>query len=229
MALYEGAYCEYRLKNLENALGLLEQLRARYTEGEKGYGEEQRMARAKGELLCGDILADQEKFAEARERFAEARNWGRDTEIGLQALGRQGEMCMALAEGDPTMLDKADICFRTIMESENVPESMLDMTKYRQAKCLERRGKMEEALDKYLEVCVAYGADVARGHVRDWIYYVRSVYDAARLYELKGGRENLLKAARLYRRLGQMGLPPSADAKARAEEIYKTHEETAEK
>ncbi|NLE56491.1 MAG: hypothetical protein GX617_16255, partial [Lentisphaerae bacterium] len=71
----------------------------------------------------------------------------------------------------------------------------------------------------YLRLYFAFTADQANGRQRNWVYFVRSVYDAARILEMRGGVDDMRQAARLYEGLARAGLPASAEAKQRAEGI----------
>jgi tetratricopeptide (TPR) repeat protein len=221
LALYEAAYCAYHLQQYDSALALLDQLLERFKKTDEAAppAADLRQALAKAELLKGDILSEQERYAEARACFARARNWGEDGDLGLQALGRQGEMCLALAGENPSMLDEANQCFQAILDVPGAAVAMREMASYRLAKCLERQQKSEEALEIYLRLYFAFTADQANGRQRNWVYFVRSVYDAARILEMRGNVDDMRQAARLYEGLARVGLPASAEAKLRAEGI----------
>ncbi|MDQ0288321.1 tetratricopeptide repeat protein [Oligosphaera ethanolica] len=221
LALYEAAYCAYHLQQFDSAMALLDQLLERFKKTDEAVlvAADVRQALAKAELLKGDILSEQERYAEARACFVRARNWGEDSDLGLQALGRQGEMCLALASENPTMLDEASQCFQAILAVPQAAMVMREMASYRLAKSLERQQKNDEALDLYLRLYFAFTADQANGRQRNWVYFVRSVYDAARILEMRGGVDDMRQAARLYEGLARAGLPASAEAKQRAEGI----------
>jgi tetratricopeptide (TPR) repeat protein len=225
LALYEASYCAYHLQQYDSALALLEQLLERFKKNDEAASlpADTRQALAKAELLKGDILSEQERYAEARACFVRARNWAGDDDAGLQALGRQGEMCLALADENPSMLDEAAQCFRAILELPQTAMAMREMANYRLAKCLERQQKSDEALDLYLRLYFAFTADQANGRQRNWVYFVRSVYDAARILEMRGGVDDMRQAARLYEGLARAGLPASVEAKQRAEGIRASH------
>lgn len=223
MALYEAALCAYHLRQYDSAMALLEQLLERFKQADAVVTPETRQTLAKAELLKGDILTEQERYAEARACFVRARNWGEDSDLGLQALGRQGEMCLALAAENPSMLDEANQCFQAILAVAQAPMAMREMAQYRLAKCLERQQKPEAALDIYLRLYFAFTADQASGRQRNWVYFVRSVYDAARILEMRGNTDDMRQAARLYEGLARAGLPASPEARRRAEGIRAAH------
>lgn len=234
VALYEAAFCAYQLKQFDSGLTLLDQLVAvmKPSAGtgpngvapdsvESGAGRQDYPAKA--EMLRGDILSEQGKFAEARLSFANARTVAGDTELGFAALGRQGEMLLALGDVNPALLTDAEQCFQTILASEKASPALREMATYRLAKCLERRGRSQEALDQYLKMYFAYTSAPENSPPRSWIYFSRCVYDAARLLEMTGEKESLRQAARLYEGLAKAGLPVSAEAARRAEDIRAAH------
>lgn len=243
VALYEAAFCSYQMRHLDDtfqtshldgALSLLQKMQNLLADmAENQIAPDKKTALsmkeiladypAKAELLRGDILAEMNELARARQAFAQARTLAGDTELGYAALGRQGEMLLALGDVNPSLLSEAEICFQTILAAEGIPEQLREMATYRMAKCLERRGQHQEALEQYLEIYFAYTAATAENPPRNWIYFCRSVYDAARLLEMRGGTENLRQAARLYEGLAKAGLPVSSDAASRAEGIRSAH------
>ncbi len=233
-ALYEAAFCAYQLKQFDSGLALLEQYAAALksaagtdpngmTPGSGEARDGRRDYPAKAEMLRGDILSEQGKYAEARLAFANARTVAGDTELGFAALGRQGEMLMALGDVNPALLTDAEQCFQTILASEKASPALHEMAVYRLAKCLERRGRNQEALEQYLKMYFAYTSAPEGAPPRSWIYFSRCVYDAARLLEMTGEKESLRQAARLYEGLAKAGLPVSAEAARRAEDIRAAH------
>jgi tetratricopeptide (TPR) repeat protein len=230
VALYEAAFAARQLQQHDGALALLEQLQGALklsaANGQEGAKADRAVPPdypAKAEMLRGDILSQQGKYAEARLSFASARTLAGDIELGYAALGRQGEMLMALAEANPALLTEAEQCFGIILAAENASAPLREMATYRLAKCLERRGRTQEALDQYLKMYFAYTSAEAETPPRSWVYFSRCVYDAARILETTGETESLRQAARLYEGLAKAGLPVSAEAARRAEDIRAAH------
>ena len=153
-----------------------------------------------------------------------------DGDLSYAALGRQGEMCLVLAESDTTkvkdleMLKKAEQCFQRIVDSKSTASvDLKDMAQYRLAVCHERQGDNEAALEAYRKLCYAYQAAQMNSVVHSWFYYTKSALAAAQLLERLGGKENLRQAMRLYQDLADAELPASKEALLRAEEIRKAY------
>ncbi len=218
LALYEAAQCDYRLGNLTSALALAEKLET-LSDPEPGAD-----ILAKIHMLHGDILARQGSFEEAIPHFSRARQAAADTPLGLAALGRRGDMYMSLAGGKQENIQEALDCFSSLAANPNCPPDLLEVARYRMAKCQELLGNADSAIEGFLSVYYQYEHDLGQGIVRDWFYYYRSAYEAARLYELSGERGKLRLAARLYDRLADSGIPGARDARRRAREIRRTHD-----
>ena len=76
------------------------------------------------------------------------------------------------------------------------------------------------AIKEYLGVVYQYDMDLKAGRVRDWYYFARAGYDAARLLVLA---DRFLEAARLYERLAAAKIPTAGEALAKAREIRNAH------
>jgi tetratricopeptide (TPR) repeat protein len=98
---------------------------------------------------------------------------------------------------------------------------MHEVATYRLAKCYEMQGKREDAIDAYVDIVLGYEEQVSQGRLRDWFYFARSGYDAARLLELQGGRSNISRAIRVYERLARSDIPTAGEALKKAQELRK--------
>jgi tetratricopeptide (TPR) repeat protein len=212
-ALYEAAYCAYRLQQFTTSTGMLGSL-IQMTDPKPTDP-----LLSKAELLYGDVLSRQGEYAEAIRHFAKAREFGGNTNLGLAALGRQGEMYYSLAATDQAKLEDAISCFNAIIATENVPPDVWETATYRLAKCYEMQGKHADAIDTYLAIVFEYEGQVSQGKLRDWFYFARSGYDAARLLELQGGPSNIRRAIRVYLRLSESNIPTADEARRKAEDL----------
>jgi tetratricopeptide (TPR) repeat protein len=215
IALYEAAYCAYQLQQFATAVDMIASL-LQMTEPKPSD-----LTLAKAETLHGDILSRDGDYAEAIRHFAKARELGGNTPQGLAALGRQGEMYYSLATTDQTKMKDAVSCFQAIIETAGVPPDMHEVATYRLAKCYEMQGKREDAIDAYVDIVLGYEEQVSQGRLRDWFYFARSGYDAARLLELQGGRSNISRAIRVYERLARSDIPTAGEALKKAQELRK--------
>jgi tetratricopeptide (TPR) repeat protein len=217
-ALYEAALCSYRLEHLGSTTLLLDQLLA--TDNPKPKAEE--LARA--ELLYGDALALQDQYEKAIPHFAKARQIAGETRLGLAAEGRRGEMLYSLATTDKARLEEAIQCFTALTEARSTPADLWELAVYRLAKCHEAAGDNKRAVTRYLEVFYQYEQDRKQNRRRDYLYLVRSIYDAARLLEISGTKADMSQAATLYEYLADLELPTAEDARRRARQIRERHD-----
>ena len=221
-ALYEAAKSAFQRDDLSRARLLLQQFAEDYTgkENREGYPVANPRVRAQGQVLNGDILANQGKYEEAVSHFSQARELAGDTPLGLAALGRRGEMYYSLGAASKDNLNEAVKCFQAILENEAAPVGLQELARYRLAKCQEKLGNQDAAIESYLHVVYQYDIDLKKKMMRDWFYFGRSVYDAARLLLMT---ERYREAARLYERFAETGLPTASDALQKAQEIRATH------
>jgi lipopolysaccharide biosynthesis regulator YciM len=179
---------------------------------------------ARAELLYGDALALQEQYEKAIPRFAKARQIAGETRLGLAAEGRRGEMLYSLAAADRARLDEAIQCFTALTEARSTPADLWELAMYRLAKCHEAAGDSRRAVKCYLDVFYQYEQDRKQNRQRDYLYLARSIYDAARLLEISGGKADMSTAANLYEYLADLELPTAEDARRRARQIRERHQ-----
>lgn len=172
------------------------------------------------EFLQGDMVAARGAYAEALTHFDRAAQLIPNTPLGLAAAGRAGDMHYSLGDGDPAQLDQARIRFAEVVASDKASATEREKARYRLAKTLEKMNRTDEALKEYLEIVYQYPVELTAGRVRDWFYFARAGYDAARLLLIQ---ERYLEAARVYERLARTGIPTAAEASAKAREVREAH------
>ena len=186
-------------------------------------------ARARAELLMGDILASTGKYGEALAGFTRAAAAAPGTPAAFAASGRQAEMCYTLADEKPENLDRARSLFLDLAENAKAPAKEREMARYRLAKTYEKLGQLhpgqareylENAKQAYLDVFYGYPLDVGANKIRDWYYFARAGFDVAHLLVMN---EDFEQAARIYERLAAAGLPESGEANLKAKEIRDAH------
>lgn len=215
-ALYEAARLRFKQENPDGALELLEVLRTEYPEAAEHI-------QARVEMLHGDILAETGELEEALEHYRAAHSLRPETELGLSALGRAGDMLMALSEPDeePRHIEQALEHFATIASAENIPSNMREKATYRKAKAHERMGDQESALTEYQDIVYGYDIDLENGRARDWFYFLRAGVDAARILTLQDKHR---QAARILERLAESGIPIPEEFAAKARQIRESHD-----
>ncbi|OGV69076.1 MAG: hypothetical protein A3K19_16790 [Lentisphaerae bacterium RIFOXYB12_FULL_65_16] len=213
-ALYEAAKNAFHRDDLVHSRALLQQLAQQYPEASV-------KIRAQAELLQGDMLAKEGKYADAIPHFLKAQELAAESPLGLSALGRLGEMYYSLDTQDPEKLKLAVGCFEQVASSQVAPPELRELAQYRLAKCGEKMGQTEAAIQRYLDIVYSFEGDRKGGsRMRDWFYFARSGYDVARLLVLN---ERFREAARVYERLASSGIPTAADARQKAREIREAH------
>ena len=231
MALYEAAFCAYKQNLPQSALDIITSLEmATSLNKDKKKSESETLFHAKALMLKGDVLAMLKDYEKARQSFTEVMDQAGEGDLSYAALGRQGEMCLILAESDTTkvkdldMLKKAEQCFQRILDNKSTASvDLKDMTQYRLAVCYERQGNTAQALEAYRKLCYAYQASKMSSVTHSWFYYTKSALAAANLLEQQGGKDNLRQAMRIYLDLAEAELPASKEARLRAEEIRKAY------
>lgn len=215
-ALYEAARLRFKQKNSDGALELLEELRREFSDV-----DEEILGRV--EMLHGDILSEAGELEEALQHYRAGHSLRPETELGLSALGRAGDMLMALAgpEGENEHIEEALEIFATIASTENIPAAMREKAVYRKAKAYEKQGKLESALTEYQDIVYGYDIDMENGQARDWFYFLRAGVDAARLLTLQ---KNHRQAARILERLAESNIPIPEEFAAKARQIRESHD-----
>lgn len=212
-ALYEAARSAYDRRDLSRASLLVQQL-------VRDYPSPLPRVQTLAAILHGDILAEQGKYAEAIPLFTKARATAKDKEHAYSAFGRLGDMHYSLGSEDKDQLATALECYRTIADAPDAPPDVAEMARYRMGKTYEKLGQPEAAITQYLRVVYDFKGETSPRKVRDWYYFARSGYDAAKLFLLQ---ERYDEAARLYERLEDARIPTAAEAGAKAREIRESH------
>jgi tetratricopeptide (TPR) repeat protein len=129
-------------------------------------------------------------------------------------------MYYSLGADDQASLKEGVKCFAAILDSAAAAADIRELARYRLGKCYERLGDVEAALREYMDVHYQYDLDRHAGRVRDWFYFARTGYDAARLLVQK---ERYRQAVRIYERLAKSGIPTAGDAQQKATELRTAH------
>jgi tetratricopeptide (TPR) repeat protein len=166
--------------------------------------------RALAALLLGDVLAAGGEYAAAAPYFRSAAA-AADSEAGVAAAswGRLGDMYYSMAQGDPEQLDEAISCYERVLGDPLAPRDLREMARYRLAKALEKRDRIERAIQEYGELVWGYAEDRGSAGIEDWYYFARSVYDVTNLLVLE---RRFHEAVRAYERLARADTPFSEDA-----------------
>lgn len=214
-ALYEAAHIRFQEDNLDGTLELLQELRRQFPEARP-------RLLARVELLHGDVLAERGAFNEALPHFRQANSLVPETETGLAALGRAGDMLMATAgpDAEAASLEKALEYFESVASAQNASPALREKAVYRKAKAYEKMGNLDSAVAEYQDIVYGYDIDLKDGKVRDWFYFLRAGVDAARLLTLQDKNR---QAARILERVASSGIPIPEEVAAKARQIRESH------
>lgn len=92
-----------------------------------------------------------------------------------------------------------------------------------QARCAEKQGDTESAINLYQRICLNQIADRNAKVPHPEKYYALAVWELTRLLELKGDPESLRLAAYAYEGLAATALPRADEAAARAAALRENH------
>ena len=213
-ALYEAASAAFAQENgADRALRLLNRLQAHCEE--HGGGE---MVIGRGAFLRGDVLAANHDFSQAAEWFEKAAQKLPEGDLNVAARGRVADMYFAL-DTEQSRARAVEI-YRRLLQSETLNPDLRENITYRLGKALVETGEQAQALDLFLDIVFTYDMHTRVGRVRDWYYFARAAYEAARILVDK---RQFDAAARIYERVYQSGIPTAEEARLRAQEIRRAH------
>ncbi len=135
------------------------------------------------------------------------------TDIRFQALDGKGESLFTLAANDRKMYEQAISTFDTLLSSEGLPTEWKQQALYQKGKCLEKLGKLDEALSNYYDVLAAEGGG-------DQLWFFRAGFDAAQILE---DRRSWSSAAAIYEKLANTRGTRSEEAKNRLTRLRLEH------
>ena len=225
-ALLEAAKCGMQVDDNSGAMELLIKLTEDYQV------ENTSEVHARAYMLIGNLHAQKGNFHQALQAFQKAESVSEQPRLRFTATAKIADMRYSLATGGlPTdksraMLQEAVETYKTIIDSDESPADITENAKYRLGKCYEKLDKAELAIEKYLDVFYQYNLDLMQNdNIRDWYYFARSGYDAAKLLLLQKNRE---QAARIYERIAESGVPTNKNAAEAARQIRRKMDSAGE-
>ncbi|MBR0457926.1 MAG: tetratricopeptide repeat protein [Victivallales bacterium] len=232
LAWYEAAFCCYQMKNYPQTITWLEMANTELDK-QSNLSADQKMLRGRIHYLWGDCLAMQSKYEEAGLEYQVARADAGDSELGWNALGRQGDMLLhrAISLGNlkndaetAKIFKEADQCFQKIaenfMKTGQRYHPLALKAQYRLAYSLKNQKKDDLALDEYRKIYFDY-----RNYKGDKVpllsfYFENAVVDMCEILEKKGDMASLDEAARCYDLLAKQN-PMSGTARERLKQLRK--------
>jgi TolA-binding protein len=134
------------------------------------------------------------------------------SDIRYQALDGKGEAMFTLAANDPKMYEQAINAFNTLLSSEGLTTEWKQQALYQKGKCLEKLGKLDDALSNYYDVLATEGGDQ--------LWSFRAGFDAAQILE---DRRSWSSAAAIYEKLANTRGARSEEAKNRLTRLRLEH------
>ena len=135
-------------------------------------------------------------------------------DIRVEALAAKGEAQFSLAAGESKLYEAAAKTFNILVSSDGIPVEWKQRALYQKGKCLEKLGKMDEALADY------YDAISVEGGNSDQLWYFRAGFEAAEILE---DRRSWSSAAAIYEKLANTRGARSEEAKDRLARLRLEH------
>ena len=122
--------------------------------------------------------------------------------VGANIL--KGECFFELGSKDPSNYGQALAAFDQILKGKEGTPSERSEASVRSAKCLEKMGRPQEALARYLDVLYGPTAEAGAGAPADYSWEVKAGWEASRMRE---AQQDWRGAIEIYKRLEQIGGP----------------------
>jgi outer membrane protein assembly factor BamD (BamD/ComL family) len=134
-----------------------------------------------------------------------------EPELRFAALAGKGDNLLVLGRKDPAQSSVAIATFEQLAAAPDVTPSWRNQALYKKAKALEQLNRTPEALTAYYEVL-----DRSAGAEREYFWYYKAGFDAARLFEQQGQWKS---AIGIYEKMAKVDGPRSAEAGARVKQL----------
>ena len=146
-----------------------------------------------------------------------------EPELRYAALVGKGDNLVKLGRNDPTKLEKALGIYDELAAIPEAPAVWRNQALYKKAKALEQLQRTADALAAYYDVLdgeqnSAAGDGPPGG--RDYFWYYKAGFDAARLFEAQAQWPS---AIGIYEKVARLEGPRSAEAKARMKQLRLEH------
>lgn len=170
-------------------------------------------------LAQGDVLSELGQFPAAILAFNEVIVRFPQHPEAMMAWGRKGDCQYTLGQEDPGRYEEALLSYRTLQEFASAPADLRLQAGYKIGGCLEKMGRATAALDRYMEVVYSYLQE-EEPSAEATVWFTRAAFSAAALQERAGQWK---KAAGIYRRVVESGVPAATEARDRMERIQRDH------
>lgn len=171
--------------------------------------------RAEARFYQGQALGELGEFAGLILVMDEIIKQFPDSELAEAAWLRKGDGQFTLGAEDPKRYEEAVASYRRILERPAVTELAKLEVEYKIGRCLEKAGRPADAFEHYMKAIYGYFKHPElkpQGNV--WL--TRAAFSAA---GIKEDEKSWRKAAAIYQRVVDAGIPASRDAKERIDKI----------
>lgn len=192
------------------------------------HGDEDMLADV--QFLNGEARSKLLQFDSAVRSYAQAAKNAKSEELRQRAIMRQADCLYTLGADNPARYNEAIPIYNELMLIPNQHRSVIMQMAYKLAKCYEKQGKYDDAIENYYEKIVLQAEGWARESsgvekeiylqaIGGTVWYARAIVDATALYEKQGTPEALKRAEELLGRLVNSSLPFADEAKMTLERI----------
>ena len=161
-------------------------------------------------LWEGRVYQQQQNFAQAQAQYDAVLATEKTGPLFVEASLLKGQCLFALGSQDPGNYTQALAAFDPILKGKDGTIADRNEAAVRRAKCLEKLGRVDEALGQYLDV--VYGKlgvdDASPAQPPEFSWQLEAGSQAGRILE---GRKDWRGAIEVYKRLEQIGGPHAQD------------------
>lgn len=142
-----------------------------------------------------------------------------DHDLTESAAFKKADCQFILGSDDPKRYEEALNSYQLILDQPDRSADARLQAKYKIGRCLEKLGRLDDALARYLEVVYSYLQNQDRSPSGN-IWFTRAAFNAAGIME---GKQYWRKAANIYERVVEADIPASRDAQERIAKLRAEH------
>lgn len=175
--------------------------------------------RAETRFYQGIALCELGQFDAAILIFGEIMKQYPDHPVLEAAMFKKADCQFVLGSEEAKRYEEAVADYQAVLDRPECSSASRLQAKYKIGRCYEKLNRFDEALAQYLQVVYAYGRDNDGARISD-LWFVRAAFAAGDILE---GRQQWRKAANVYERVVEAGVPAGADAEKRIARLRSEH------
>jgi len=188
----------------------------------KLYPESDKMA--EGRFAQANAFVELANYSAAILIYDEIINKYSDSGLLGAAWGRKGDCQFTLGAEDPKRYQESIESYRVVANSPTAAPDEVLQAAYKIGRCLEKTGRIDEALEQYYaKVVVRYLREGEKGvwhNEAAKVWFTRAAFSTADIME---SREDWRGAARVLERVAKAEVPAADEAKERIDKIRSEH------